>query len=170
VGSDEGFLLGDIQVRKGFISMKILKIKWQRLVHGGRTCPRCGETEKEVEKAFQSLKQSLAPLGIDVVLEKKELDPETFAKDVLQSNRIWIGERPLEKLLDARVGQSLCCGPCGDTECMTVEVGKEIYETIPSEVIIKAGLVAASEMLTKEPAEPSSVCCPGPDSDSKGCK
>jgi hypothetical protein len=150
--------------------MDSLKIKWQRLVSHGQTCPRCGETEKEVERAFQRLRQSLAPLGIDVILEKKELAPETFAKDVLQSNRIWIGGRGLEEWLDGRVGQSLCCGPCGDTECRTVEVGKMVYETVPSELIIKAGLIAASHMVAKEPIEPSNVCCPKPGSNSKECK
>ena len=128
--------------------MKFLKIKWQRLLveETGQTCPRCGSTEKEVEKAVHTLKQSLAPLGIEVTLEKKALDPVTFAKDVLESNRIWISEKPLEEWLGVEVGQSLCSGPCGKTECRTLEVGEETHETITSDLIIKAGLLAASEI------------------------
>ena len=128
--------------------MKILKIKWQRLLidETGQTCPRCGSTEKEIEKAVDTPKQSLAPSSIEVILEKKTLDPETFAKDVLESNRIWIGEMPLEEWLGVKVGQSLCSGPCGETECRTLEVGEETHETITSDLIIKAGLLAASQI------------------------
>jgi hypothetical protein len=141
--------------------MEVLRIKWQRLLidETGQTCPRCGSTEKEFEKAGHTLKQSLAPLGIEVILEKKALDPVTFAKDVLESNRIWIGEKPLEEWLGAEVGQSLCCEVCGNAECRTVEVGERIYETIPADLIIKAGLVAASKMISTEPKE---KCCKKP--------
>ena len=43
--------------------MKILKIEWYRLMADGQTCPRCGDTGKEVEKTSRSLEQSLSPLG-----------------------------------------------------------------------------------------------------------
>ncbi len=135
--------------------MKVLRIKWQRLLtdETGQTCPRCGSTEKEIDKAVDTLKQSLAPLGIEVILEKNVLDPVSFAKDVLESNRIWIDEKPLEEWLGAEVGQSLCCEVCGNAECRTVEVGERSYETIPADLIIKAGLVAASKMFSAEPKE-----------------
>ncbi|MBL7156519.1 MAG: DUF2703 domain-containing protein, partial [Candidatus Omnitrophica bacterium] len=42
--------------------MRTLTIKWQRLLSEGETCPRCGSTEKEVEKAVSMLRKSLAPL------------------------------------------------------------------------------------------------------------
>jgi hypothetical protein len=163
--------------------MKVLKIIWQRLLidKSGETCPRCGSTEKELEKAVHTLKQSLIPLGIEVILEKKSLDPVTFAKDVLESNRIWIGEKPLEAWLEAEVGQSLCCEVCGSAECRTVDVGEKIYETIPADIIIRAGLVAASRMVAAEPIEPcceentskktqSGICCSEPHSNSNECK
>lgn len=135
--------------------MKILKIEWQRLVDvKGQTCQRCGSTEKEVQKAFRSLKQSLAPLGIKVTLEKKALDPSTCAKDVIQSNRILIDGRTLEEWLGAQVGKSpceFCCAELGDeAECRTVEVGRQIYETIPATLIVQAGLLAASEFMGKD--------------------
>ncbi|MFH0732883.1 MAG: DUF2703 domain-containing protein [Candidatus Omnitrophota bacterium] len=140
---------------QGETEMKVLKIEWQRLVdEKGQTCQRCGSTEKEVKKAFQSLKQSLAPLEIKVTLEKKALDPSIFAKDVIQSNRILIGGRPLEEWLGAQVGKSpceFCCAELGDkAECRTVEVGGQIYETIPANLIVQAGLLAASELMGKD--------------------
>ncbi len=126
--------------------MKTLKIKWQRLVFQGEQCARCSSTEEEVEKAFQSLKQSLAHLGTNVLLEKKELSLETYKKDVLESNRIWIGERPLEEWLNAQVGQSLCRGPCCNNEIRTLEMGEKVYESITAEIIVKAGFIAASKL------------------------
>ena len=164
-------------------TMKVLPIKWQRLVdEKGQTCERCESTGKEVEKAFQSLKESLAPLGIKVTFEEKALDPMTIAKDVSQSNRILVGKRPLEEWLDARVGKSpcgFCCAELGDdVECRTVEVDGRTYEMIPAELVVRAGLLAASQLLAKGPLEPegetrtaietpSSPCCPKTDSISK---
>ena len=167
-------------------NMETLTIRWQRLVdEGGQTCQRCGSTGKEVQKAFHSLKQSLAPLGIKVTLEEKALDPATVAKDISQSNRIWVGERPLEEWLDAKVGKSpcaICCAELGDNvECRTVEVEGKTYEVIPADLIVKAGLLAASQLLAggsgepcnapcceikTSPEIPSSSCCPKPKSSS----
>lgn len=152
-------------------NMKVLKIKWQRLVdEKGKTCSRCGATEKEVQKAFQSLKQSLAPLGIKVILEEKALDSAICAKDISQSNRIWISGRPLEEWLGAQVSKSpceFCCADAGkEVECRTVEVNRQVYEAIPSDLIIQAGLLAASELIKKDTSGSGKTkskekpCCP----------
>ncbi|MEO0247461.1 MAG: DUF2703 domain-containing protein, partial [candidate division WOR-3 bacterium] len=61
------------------MSMLILKLKWQRLVDDKkRTCPRCSGTEGELDRAYLKLREALSPLGIEVVLEKKELTLEEF--------------------------------------------------------------------------------------------
>jgi len=151
--------------------MKTLAIRWQRLVdENGQTCERCGATEKEVQKACQNLEKSLTPLGIKVVLEEKALDSATCAKDISESNRIWINNRPLEEWLGAEVGKSscdFCCEELGpDVECRTVTHEGQTFETIPANLIVKAGLLAASRLLTvdsKEPCcgeKPSGNCCP----------
>jgi hypothetical protein len=145
--------------------MEAFNIKWQRLLvdESGQTCPRCGSTENELDKAVHVLEQSLAPLGMEVVFEKKVLEPAVFTKDALESNRIWIVGRPLEDWLGAEVGQSHCCEVCGDAECRTVEIGRDVYETIPAGLIIRAGLIAASRMITAGPEE---TCCPEPQDNS----
>jgi hypothetical protein len=162
-----------VQEKGGLLTnnMKTLKIEWYRLMADGQTCPRCGATGKEVEKASHSLEQSLAPLGIRVVLEKHELTPGAFQQDPAKSNRILINGSPLEESLGLKVGQSLCCGPCGTTECRTLETGGEVYETIPANLIVKAGLLAASKMLNPQTVDstcqkeaainnPTPPCCP----------
>lgn len=143
--------------QKDECNVKTIKIQWQRLLIADETCPRCGATEQEVDKAYTSLKQSLSPLGINVVLEKKALDLAVFKKNPSQSNIIMIGERTLEDWLKAQTGKSSCCGTCGDTECRTIETQGKIYETIPAELIIKAGLMAAGELLN---TKGSKSCCP----------
>jgi len=156
--------------------VKMLTVRWQRLVdEKGQTCERCGSTEKELQEALGSLKKSLGSLGIEVVLDKRALDPKTCAKDISQSNRIWIGERPLEAWLGAKVGKSVCgfcCAHLGDAvECRTMTVGGKTYEAIPAKLIIKAGLLAGSQLLDAPSGQSgcqaprsiqkkSSKCCP----------
>lgn len=123
---------------------KVLTISWQRLVERGNTCPRCGSTEEELGKAVRQLKEKLNSLKIDVILEKTELSLDEFKKDPIESNRILFNGRPLEDVIDAETGQSQCCDICGDEECRTVEVKGGKYETIPAELIVKAGLRVAN--------------------------
>lgn len=129
--------------------MKTLKVRWQRLVNDtGQTCERCGSTGEAVQNAFNKLKKALAELGIEVVLETAVLDFAIFSKDPLQSNRIWIGEKPLEDWLGASAGQSQCCDACGDNDCRTLAFGQHSFDAIPERLIVKAGLLAAAELLS----------------------
>lgn len=128
--------------------MKQLAIHWQRVVNQrGQTCARCTVTGSTVENAYKKLKKSLIELGIEVELKKETLDFSIFKKDPLQSNRILIAERPLEEWLDATVGKSQCCDVCGDSECRTISINQDTFENIPEDLIIKAGLLAAAELL-----------------------
>ena len=141
-----------------------LRIRWQRLVvEEDRTCSRCRGTQGELLNAVQSLKACLGPLGVDVVLEERTLSPQECAEDVSESNRIWIADRPLEEWLGGEVGKSLCgfcCSELGDAvECRTVSVDGKTYEVIPAQLIVKAGLLAASHAV--EVPSPD-ACCPTP--------
>lgn len=145
----------------------ILTIKWQRLLDEGQTCPRCGSTGDEVEKAVTTLRQVLTPLGIVVVLEKGELSVEEFKRDTLRSNEIWIAGRLLEDWLGATTGQSECCDVCGPNDCRTLNVAGESHEIVPAELIVKAGLLAAAQLLgqgdcdcSPPASRPGGGCCP----------
>lgn len=128
--------------------MRELRIRWQRLVdENGQTCNRCAGTGNEVQTAVELLHEALAPLGIIVVAEMGELSTDAFLQAPLESNRLWIADRPLEKWLKADVGQSQCCGSCGEHECRTVTVGKQKFEVIPKELVLRAGLLAAAELV-----------------------
>jgi len=128
--------------------MPTLEIRWQRLVdETSRTCPRCGETEEELQRAYLKLKEALHPLGIEVTLIKKELTLEDFKDNPLESNKIFIAGRTIEEWLGAKTGESKCCDVCGDEECRTIILGENTYESVPSSMIIKAGLMAAADLL-----------------------
>ena len=140
----------------------IMTIRWQRLVdEKGKTCDRCGGTQEELRQALESLKASLRPLGIEIKLEERELSPQECAKDITESNRIWIADRPLEEWLSGKVGTSpcgSCCAELDDTvECRTVTVANKTYEVIPAQLIVKAGLLAAAQIMEVPSPE---ACCP----------
>lgn len=144
--------------------MKSLSIVWQRLVDSnGQTCDRCGATYDQLEKAVKKLETSLKPLGIEPTIKIREIDSVTFATDPTQSNRIWIDGKPLEEWLHASVSSSPCCNVCGDSECRTIELDNEVFETIPIELILKAGLIAAAKKIGTDTQgtnqEQGSKCC-----------
>jgi len=125
---------------------KVLEIEWARLVSSGKTCPRCGSTGKELEKAASILRRSLSPLGIKVALKKGKISLPKFKKAPLQSNKILVNGAPLESWLGGKTGKSPCCSVCGPSKCRTVETGGRVFETIPAKMIVRAGLAAASRM------------------------
>lgn len=89
--------------------MKVLTIRWQRLVEGGATCPRCGTTGDAV-------------------------------------NEEWLG---------GTIGQRPCCEVCGPNECRTLTIEGRTHEAIPSELVVRAGLLAAASLTTA----PTTLCC-----------
>ena len=129
-----------------------LAIVWQRLVSGGQTCDRCAATQHAVEHAVHVLAQTLRPLGVEPHLEIRELDETSFQQDPSASNRIWIAGKPMEDWLGGTAGSSRCCSVCGDSECRTVEVGGSTYEAVPERLILRAALLAASELLDEPTA------------------
>jgi len=141
--------------------MKSLPIVWQRLVDSeGRTCDRCGATRDELQKAVEKLEAALRPLGIETTFEARELDRDAFAEDPSRSNRIWIAGRPIEEWLGARVESSPCCSVCGDSECRTLELDDATFESIPSELILKAALIAAADLVGPGRPDRSGACQP----------
>jgi hypothetical protein len=128
--------------------MKPLTILWQRLVDSqGQTCDRCGATNQNLQEAVAKLEQVLRPLDIEIRFEAKEISQESFAADPSLSNQVWIAGKPIEDWLGASVASSPCCSVCGDSKCRTIEVERQVFEAIPPHLIIKATLIAASQLI-----------------------
>ncbi len=140
-----------------------LTINWQRLVgETGKTCQRCSDTQREVRAAADILKRSLRPLNINVLVEEVPMSPEAVAKDISQSNRVFVDGRPLADWLGGTVGMSPCKSCCPDlgldVKCRTLTVDGKTYAAIPATLIVRAGLRAADNALAKRP--PAKPCCP----------
>ncbi|RMG26794.1 MAG: DUF2703 domain-containing protein [Armatimonadetes bacterium] len=141
--------------------MRSLRIVWQRLVDsGGQTCDRCDATHEGLRQAVAKLKEVLRPLDIEITLETREIDRDSFIADPSESNRVWIAGKPIEEWLGARVASSPCCSVCGDSECRTIELGHDVFEAIPSELILKAALIAASELVGPSTRDSRGECTP----------
>lgn len=93
------------------------------------------------------LKSALAELGIEVELIQKSIDFLVFKNNPLQSNSILINGKLLEDWIGGETGKSKCCDVCGDSECRTISFGENTFESIPENLIIKAGLLAAAELI-----------------------
>ena len=111
-----------------------------------------------MQRAVKNLEQALRPLGISPSLEISEIDEASFRMKPTESNRIWIAGKPMEEWLEGKIGSSRCCSVCGEAECRTVEVGGTTYEAIPENLILKAALIASSELLD-ETAISRRTCC-----------
>lgn len=118
----------------------------------------------EIDKAVKILKAALAHLGIKVRVEKTELSRREFKTRPQESNRIWMAERPLEDWLNAQTGKSECCDACGSEHCRTVAVGNETFEAIPNHLIIRAGFLAAADLI-----RPSQATQPKGIKKNRGC-
>lgn len=136
-------------------------MKWIHLSVDGETCPRCTETGQEVKKAVSLLEKALAPLGIEVEFEEVELMPQEFMRDPMRSNEVWVNGRLIEDWLGAKKVKTPCCDVCGDAECRAVEINGQTNETITAELIIKAGLLAAADLVGKNKVVNgvNSQCC-----------
>ncbi|WP_236574162.1 DUF2703 domain-containing protein [Hydrogenophaga sp. PBL-H3] len=154
--------------------VKQMPIVWKRLVKGGATCARCESTGLELEAAVTKLADALRPLGIEPVLETREIDEAAFKDNTSESNRVWIGGRSIEEWLGAAVGMSRCCSVCGESDCRTLELDGRIYETIPENQFVRAGLMAASEVMGSPSSQVGATasCCSassGADATSANC-
>lgn len=147
------FVLSGCASPGGSANDKILVIRWQRLVDDtGATCGRCGNTEQSLDDAQRLLTASLKPLGIRVQLIKSQLTNDQFKLAPSESNRIWIGDKTLEMILGAKSVATACAGVCGGNACRATLVNGQSYETIPAELIVRAGLRVAADLL--QPAAP----------------
>lgn len=127
--------------------MRQLPIVWQRLVSAdGTTCPRCEGTHRHLENTVAKLRDVLKPLGLEPVLELREISECAFKTQPAESNRIWIAGKPVEEWLGASVGSSPCCSVCGGSPCRTIELDGTVLEEIPESVIMNAALMAAVKL------------------------
>ena len=113
--------------------MRYLPIVGQPFVSSdARNCDGSAATRQELERAVAVLGHALRPLGIEPRLEIVAFDEASFEANAVELNRIWIAGKPMEQWLDETVGSSH-----RDTIC----------EASPERLILKAALIASSELI-----------------------
>lgn len=151
-----------------------LTIRWKRLVLGKdkKTAPQHAATEQAVDRAFATLYKSLAPLGVEVSLQKAEVSEASFQKDPTCSNRLWINGASLEMYLPkARAGKAV--DKKSGTTFRTLEFAGKSFRDIPADMIVQAGLIAAGDSVKQALAEvqvtAGAGCCDEAKAKKSGC-
>jgi len=139
----------------------VVVLEWQPQVSEiCKNCPTpCGVDEAQVKQAYAALKEKLSAEGIEVSLATRAATPER------PSSGVWLCDVPLETW----VGGTTLVSPCqhdakGDCKRRTLRADARNYETIPADLIVRAGLSCADEL--KEHAgkiDPAAIGIP------KGC-
>lgn len=120
--------------------MKTVEIEWRRLVQGGATCERCGDTGALLEQLVKRLNTECGPRGVTVTLRSVALGPERIA----ESNQIRIDGQLLEQLQPQIVVGHNDCPSCGELlgheqTCRTLEVAGETHD-VPPHWLIRRGI------------------------------
>jgi hypothetical protein len=115
---------------------KTVEIEWRRLVQGGATCERCGDTGALLERLLQRLNAECRPRGVTVTLKTVALGPERIA----ESNQIRIDGHRLEQLQPQIVVGHNDCASCDELlghpqDCPTVEVAGQSHDVPPAWLI-----------------------------------
>lgn len=139
---------------------KSLVILWQHtMCQSKNPCERCLTAPKEVQRAYEELHSALAKLYITVIFDE-QTEGQT-------GERILINGRVLENWLGGRLIKRQCAS-CPSVEGKAkeynaLELDGTAYEIIPANLIIKAGLLAASDLFTAEPLTPcaTTTLCQG---------
>jgi hypothetical protein len=141
---------------------RTLVIRWQHAVcKNENPCERCVNTPLEIQQAYENLRESLAGLGIIVTMEEKKIKQH--------DDHIYINDHDIIDLLKGERTKTECAN-CFDEKgnprtCNSLKLGDKTFEVIPAELIMKAGLMAASELITATPEPP----CGEKKTPCKGC-
>lgn len=121
--------------------MKKLLIEWKHFDKNGATCDRCNQTGKNLKLAIKELRKEYSSEEIDIEYKETKLTEDRMP----ESNQILINEQLLESLIpEAKSGEN-CCSSCADLiensqscNCRTVNIGSDIHEEIPVDLITQA--------------------------------
>ena len=119
--------------------MKTIKIDCFRYETEGRSCGRCEDSYRAIEKAIEKISDTLQERDISIDLRDHKLDDGRME----QSNSVFINGKDVIMLLNERDGIFSYCPTCTElcgrpTECRTFIYRNRAYESIPEEMVIEA--------------------------------
>lgn len=121
--------------------MKRLLIEWKHYDKNGATCDRCNQTGINLNLAIKKLCKKYSSKGIDFSYKETNLTEDRMS----ESNQIIIDKQLLENLIPGAKSGINCCDSCADLlensqgcNCRTINIGKNVHEEIPVDIIIQA--------------------------------
>ncbi len=119
--------------------MKTITIDCFRYEREGRSCERCEDSCRTIEKAIEKVSDTLRERDISIDLREHKLDDSRME----QSNSVLINGKDVMMILKERDGIYSYCRSCTElsgqpAECRTFIYRNRAYESIPEEMVIEA--------------------------------
>ena len=119
-------------------------IEWYCYEKNGRSCDRCNESRRAIQRAVERVSISLQERGFGVELREHKLDDDRID----QSNMVIINGHDLVSLLKEREGIFSYCRSCTEitgkpSECRTFIYRSRAYEGVPEDMVVEGILLAA---------------------------
>lgn len=118
--------------------MEELTIEWKHYDKEGETCARCNNTGDNIKLALEAVSTDDAYKNIKINYKETILK----ASQMPDSNTVIINGQKLEHILNAKASENYCyscsCLASSGTNCRTIELNNESYESIPKEMILEA--------------------------------
>jgi hypothetical protein len=139
-------------------------LEWQRSgSEACLACAKCGVNESAVQQACSELKAKLAAKGIAVTFVERKPEPNMSGP-----SQMWVCDVPLETWLGGSIATQPCCAEGSGPDARQIfhralEVDGQSYSVIPADLMVRAGLSAADELLAHGKIDPAAIKVP------KGC-
>jgi len=121
--------------------MNKLLIEWKHFDVNDATCERCTKTGYNLKLAIEELRKKYGTKGIDIVFKETKLTKDQMP----ESNQILLNEQLLENFIPSAKSGENCCNSCSDLienvqncNCRTVNIGSDVHEEVPVDLIMKA--------------------------------
>jgi hypothetical protein len=137
---------------------QVIKLAWHKVTQDdGTICPLSTDTQAQVELAAEELRSTLAPNGVDVVVET--LTPEKVEGQECLCNRVLVQGRFVDEWLGAEIARTPCSGCPNQAGCATgsgsgracggqtalIYQGRA-HDIVPANLIVMAGMIAAADL------------------------
>lgn len=118
--------------------MRIIRIEWKHYDKEGETCTRCNTTGDNIKAALEAISEDRSRKKIKIDYKETILEADKMP----ESNTVIINGQKIEDILNAKASENYChscsCLAGSDTNCRTIELSGQSYESIPKEMILEA--------------------------------
>ena len=114
----------------------------------------CGISEEQLKKAITMMEES----GVKVALKVQQMTMDAEHKSCSAMPKATFNGKTMAELLNGEQVMAKCSKACaghegGKAECEMLKIGDKTYETIPAEMIAKAGILASGMEVSESGAK-----------------